>query len=149
MYAVFERDAPTLTATSSTISRSLYHACLAAKACDDLRGKETVVLDLTEITPLFDYFVISTGNSRRQLHAISEEAERVLKQHGSKRRSLEGFESSSWIVQDFGDVVVHLFNEQSRALYDLEHLWGDARRIDWADVLNSVDYEAFATGDVA
>lgn len=126
-------------APRTTVSRSLYHACLAAKACDDLRGKETIVLDLTRVTPLFDYFVISTGNSRRQLHAMAEEADRVLKSQGSKRRSLEGFESSSWIVQDFGDVVVHLFNEEARGLYDLEHLWGDAPRIDWAEVLENVE----------
>lgn len=136
-------------ASRATVSRSLYHACLVAKVCDDLRGKETLVLDLTRVTPLFDYFVISTGNSRRQLHAIAEEADKVLKAHGSKRRSLEGFESSSWIVQDFGDVVVHLFNEEARGLYDLEHLWGDAVRIDWADVLESVDEDALDPGDVA
>ena len=126
-------------AAHTTVSRALYQACLAAKACDDLRGKETIVLDLTRVTPLFDYFVISTGNSRRQLHAMAEESDRVLKSQGSKRRSLEGFESSSWIVQDFGDVVVHLFNEEARGLYDLEHLWGDAPRIDWGEVLEDAE----------
>jgi ribosome-associated protein len=124
-----------LSTATLTKSRSLEHACLAAKVCDDLRGKDTVVLDLTRVTPLFDYFVISTGNSRRQLHAIAEEVQKTLKTRGSQRLSLEGWESSKWIVEDFGDVVIHLFTEEARGLYDLENLWGDAPRIDWADLV--------------
>jgi len=125
-----------LSTATLTTSRSLEHACLAAKICDDLRGKNTIVLDLTGITPLFDYFVISTGNSRRQMHAVAEEVKRTLKRHGSKRLGLEGSESSRWIVQDFGDVIVHVFTEEARALYDLEHLWGDAPRVDWSELVD-------------
>lgn len=123
------------TATLTT-SRSLEHACLAAKVCEDLRGKDTIVLDLTGITPLFDYFVISTGNSRRQMAAIADEVRRTLKRSGSKSRGLEGIESSKWIVQDFGDVIVHVFTEEARKLYDLEHLWGDAPRVDWSELVD-------------
>jgi ribosome-associated protein len=123
-------------------SRSLHQACLAAKACDDQRGKDTLVLDLTGITPLFDYFVITTGNSRRQLHAIAEEADRVLSEQGSSRLSQEGYESSIWIVQDFGDIVVHAFTPEARDLYDLEHLWGDAPHVDWQEVVGAVELSA-------
>ena len=123
-------------------SRSLYQACLAAKTCDDLRGKDTVVLDLTGITPLFDYFVITTGNSRRQLHAIADETKRVLSEQGSRKLGVEGYESGSWIVQDFGDVVVHAFAEKERALYDLEHLWGDAPHVDWREVVGELELSA-------
>jgi ribosome-associated protein len=127
-----------LSTAALTNSRSLDHACLAARVCDDLRAKDTIVLDLTGITPLFDYFVVSTGNSRRQMHAIADEVQRVLKRHGSRRLGLEGFESSKWIVQDFGDVIVHVFTEEARALYDLEHLWGDAPRVDWAELADQL-----------
>ncbi|MFO1093821.1 MAG: ribosome silencing factor [Planctomycetaceae bacterium] len=123
------------TATLTT-SRSLEHACLAAKVCDDLRAKDTIVLDLTGITPLFDYFVISTGNSRRQMAAIADEVRRTLKRYGSKSRGVEGVESSKWIVQDFGDVIVHVFTDEARGLYDLEHLWGDAPRVDWTELVD-------------
>jgi len=126
---------PLSTATLTT-TPSLEHACLAAKVCDDLRGKDTVVLDLTGITPLFDYFVISTGNSRRQMHAIADEVQQILKRQGSKRRGKEGVESTKWVVQDFGDVVVHVFTDEARALYDLEHLWGDAPRVEWSDLVD-------------
>jgi ribosome-associated protein len=118
--------------------RGLQHACLAAKVCDDLRGKDTLVLDLTGITPLFDYFVITTGTSRRQMHAIADEVDRVLKEHGSRRMGLEGYESGTWIVQDYGDVVLHVFNPDARSLYDLEHLWADAARVEWEEV--AADY---------
>jgi ribosome-associated protein len=128
-----------LSTATLTTSRSLEHACLAAKACDDLRGKDTIVLDLTGITPLFDYFVISTGNSRRQMHAMAVDVQRVLKRRGSKRLGLEGFESSKWIVEDFGDVVVHLFTDEARGLYDLEHLWGDAPRVEWTELVDDDD----------
>lgn len=128
--------------TAHVQSRSLFQACLAAKTCDDLRGKETVVLDLTGITPLFDYFVITTGNSRRQLHAMADETERVLAEQGSRKLGMEGYESGNWIVQDFGDVVVHAFGEKERALYDLEHLWGDAPRVDWREVVGELELSA-------
>ena len=116
-------------------ARSLQHACLCAKIADDYRGKDTVVLDLSGVTPIVDYFVITTGNSRRQMHAIAEEVDRVLNEQGSSRIGLEGYRQSAWILQDYGDVVLHVFDDESRATYDLEHLWADATRIDWRDVL--------------
>ena len=102
---------------------------------DDFRGQDTVVLDLTEVTPIFDYFVITTGTSKRQMHAIADEAGRILKADGARRRGVEGSDSQSWILQDYGDVVLHVFSAESRRNYDLEHLWADARRVDWREVL--------------
>jgi len=79
---------------------------------------------------VFDYFVVVTGSSRRQLHAISEEIDDVLKRDfGDKRLGIEGYAESRWILLDFGDVVVHLFDEETRGYYDLEHLWTGAKRV--------------------
>ncbi|MCA9115637.1 MAG: ribosome silencing factor [Planctomycetaceae bacterium] len=103
---------------------------MAAQAAGDLRGKEIVVLDLTAITPVVDYFVLATANSRRQMRAIGEEVNRVLREAGSRRIGLEGQDGSNWLLQDYGDIVLHVFDEESRSLYDLEHLWADATRID-------------------
>jgi ribosome-associated protein len=86
--------------------------------------------------------VITTGNSRRQLHAIADETKRVLSEQGSRKLGVEGYESGSWIVQDFGDVVVHAFAEKERALYDLEHLWGDAPHVDWREVVGELELSA-------
>lgn len=122
-------------APSAQQQRSLEQACLCAKVAADFRGQDTVVLDLTEVTPIFDYFVITTGTSKRQMHAIADEASRLLKSEGARRMGVEGRDSSSWILQDYGDVVLHVFNPEARHAYDLEHLWADARRVDWREVL--------------
>jgi ribosome-associated protein len=120
---------------TATTTRSQNDACLAAGVCDEFRGEDTVVLDLTDVTPLFDYFVITTGRNRRQMHAIAEEVDRVLAEAGSARLGIEGYVESSWIVQDYGDVVLHVFTPEARELYDLEHLWGEAGRVDWQAIV--------------
>ena len=111
--------------------RSLQQACTAARVLEDYRGQETLVLDLTAITPIVDYFVITTSTSNRQMRAMADEVNRALKQVGSQRRGFEGGESTTWVLQDYGDIVVHVFTPEGRKLYDLEHLWADAPRIDW------------------
>ena len=94
------------------------------------RGTDVKVLDLREITQVFDYFVIATGTSRRQIHAMADEIEKVVKAElHDRRRGAEGYEEGRWIVLDYGDVVVHLFDAESRDYWDIEHLWGDARHV--------------------
>ncbi len=110
---------------------ALAHACLAASVCHHYRGQETIVLDVSGITALFDYFVITTASNRRQMHALADEAARALKRRGERPPGREGYDGSSWIVEDFGDVVLHVFTPETRSLYDLENLWGDAIRVDW------------------
>ena len=111
---------------------SLQDAIAAAKACEELRGKDTVILDLREVTPIFDFFVITTGNVGRQLYAIADEVKMVLKERGSDRMGIEGYRTEgNWVLEDFGDVVLHVFNEETRKLYDLENLWADGVKVDW------------------
>ena len=110
---------------------------MCAKVADDYRGKDTLVLDLTKITPIVDYFVLTTGTSRRQMHAIAEEVDRVLQLEGSSRIGVEGYQNSTWILQDYGDIVLHVFTAETRTLYDLEHLWADAPRVDWEGQVES------------
>lgn len=110
-------------------------ACLAAQGCADLKGKDTVVLDLTSVTPITDFFVVTTATSGRQMRAIAEEVEQLMKKHGSRPRvGVEGRESETWILQDYGDIVLHVFSREGRELYDLEHLWGDAPVTDWQPI---------------
>jgi ribosome-associated protein len=111
-------------------NRSLQLALAAARAADENRGRDIVILDLRELTPHFDYFVLATGASRRQLHAMSEEIDRVLEdQMGDHRLGIEGYQESRWILLDYGDVVVHLFEPEMRDYYALEHLWSAAKRV--------------------
>ena len=119
--------------------RSLKNACLCAKAAADLRGKETLVLDLTNVTPIVDYFVISTGSSGRQMRSVADEVRRIMRAAGSRPHGIEGENDASWILLDFGDIVLHVFSPEARKLYDLEHLWADAPRIDWKSVIDQAD----------
>jgi ribosome-associated protein len=103
----------------------------AARIAAENRGQNVAVLDLAKVTPICDYFVIATGSSRRQLHAICDEIDHTVKRElGEVRIGREGFEDSRWILLDYGDVVVHLMDEETRAFYDLEGLWGDAVRVE-------------------
>jgi ribosome-associated protein len=121
----------TVTASHSPLASALHRACLAAKVAADNKGRDILVLDMRSVTPLYDYFVISTGSSRRQIHAIAEETDAALHAEGDSRLGIEGYEASRWIVQDYGDVVVHVFDPDTRDYYKLEELWSDAPRVDW------------------
>jgi ribosome-associated protein len=124
--------------------RSLQTACIVARLSEEFRGKDTVVLDLTEVTPIVDFFVITTGTNPRQMVALTEEVRKVLKSQGSLSRSLEGEAGNTWILQDYGDVVLHVFHPDARLLYDLESLWADAPRVDWKALAKSLPAAALS-----
>jgi ribosome-associated protein len=114
------------------LSLSFELARAAAREAEDNRGRDVVVLDMREQTPIFDYFVIATGTSGRQLRAISDAIDDVLqKQFGHTRMGVEGYQESRWIVLDYGSVVVHVFDDASRDFYRLEDLWAGATRVEW------------------
>lgn len=102
-------------------------ALAIARVLEETRGRDIRVLDLRKVTEVFDYFVLATGSSRRQMHALADEVERVIKdEFGDTKRGIEGYDESRWIVLDYGDVVVHLFDADAREYWDLEQLWSDA-----------------------
>lgn len=110
----------------SSLERAQRAACIAAES----RATDVCILDLRKQTSLFDFFVIATGTSRRQLHAISEEIDRTFKREmNDKRLSIAGYQESRWIALDYGDVVVHLFDDETRNFYSLDELWGKAERL--------------------
>ena len=122
--------AGTIASSETRAARSLELALAAARTADENRGTDVAVLDMRPITPVFDYFVIVTGNSRRQLHAISEEIDNCLeKELGDKRMGIEGYSDSRWILLDYGSVVIHLFDDETRKFYALEDLWSEAQRV--------------------
>jgi ribosome-associated protein len=110
---------------------SLERACLAASIAAENKGRDVLVLDMRGITPLYDFFVLATGASRRQIHTVTEEIDAAMREHHEERLSIEGYTASKWVVQDYGDVVVHVFDEPTRQYYAIEELWADAPRIDW------------------
>ena len=112
--------------------RSLQLALTVAGIAEENRGRDIAILDMRKLTPIFDYFVLVTGTSRRQLHSISEEIDRILQETlGDHRLGIEGYVDGRWILLDYGDVVIHLFDEESREYYGLEQLWCSAKRVPW------------------
>ena len=117
-------------ASESQSDRALERALVAARTADDNRGRDIAILDLRQLTTFFDYFVIVTGTSRRQLHAISEEIDHALEEGmGDRRMGIEGYNESRWILLDYGDVVIHMFEPETREYYALEELWAEAKRV--------------------
>lgn len=115
---------------NKSIGTALERAMIAAQTADDNRGRDIVILDMRKLTPEFDFFVIASGTSRRQLHAMSEEIDDALeKGQGDQRRGIEGYRESLWIVLDYGDIIIHLFEPETRNYFALEQLWGEAERI--------------------
>jgi ribosome-associated protein len=113
------------------VNQALENARFAAQIADDNRAKDIVLLDLRQATPLLDFFVIATANSRRQSHAIAIEIDAEMKKRGEHKLGLEGSEEGRWILIDYGDFVVHIFSPDDRAYYALEEIWGDAPRVEW------------------
>ena len=101
------------------------------KELDQKFAKDIVILDLGELSPLADFFVIATGGSAPQLAALMGVAEECLKNHGMKLHHTEGMQSGKWVLLDFGSIIVHLFDKESREYYNLERIWGDARVIEF------------------
>ena len=106
-------------------------AVSAARVADSRHCSDIVILDLTGKSPATDYFVIATGTSDRQMRTVADEICEAAREQGMQRFGRAGYEQARWILLDFVDVVVHLFDGEYRNYYDLELLWGDAQRIDY------------------
>ena len=105
------------------------------KTLDNKKAQDITLLKIEELTVLSDYFVIASASSTTQLKALAGEVEYELEQIGVKPLHIEGYDSASWILLDFGSVVVHLFLKDSRMFYSLERLWLDAQEIDISDLI--------------
>jgi ribosome-associated protein len=117
-------------------------AVVCAQIADEKRGAEILALDVRDTLVIADFFVIVTGQNRRQIQAMADEMERALKAHGVRKRSLDGYEVGRWVLLDFGDVIVHMFNEEAREYYRLDLLWEDAPRFDWVEEAKAVEARA-------
>jgi len=104
-------------------------ALAAAKLATERHCTDIVVLDLRDISPATDYFMIATGTSDRQMRSVCDEICEAAREQGQQRFGRAGYEQARWILLDFIDVVVHIFDAEYREYYDLELLWGDAKRL--------------------
>ncbi len=107
-------------------------AVIAARAADDKKAHDVVVLEVGEVLAIADFFVIASGTNSRQVRTIAEEIERqVADAGGPKPRRIEGLQDPKWVLMDYGDFVVHVFLQETRDFYELERLWGDVPRVRW------------------
>ena len=116
-------------------SRSLETAQLCAAAIDEKFGGSIIILDVSQLSGIADYFVIATANSSPQLNALVDNVyDKLRKELNNRPRRIDGDAESGWISMDYSDVLVHLMTDDTRSKYALENLWGDAPRIDFEPV---------------
>jgi len=108
---------------------SLNIAKIAADAAEEKKAKDTVILNISKLTLIADYFVITTGDSEPQLKAIYNFIMKKLKENEVRLLHYEGRPETGWILLDYGDIVVHIFSQEKREFYDLEYIWQEAKRV--------------------
>jgi ribosome-associated protein len=101
----------------------------ALRAASDKKAVNSIVLDLRDVTEFTDFFIITSGTNVRQVQAISDGISEDLKLIDARPIRIEGYNTAEWILMDYGDFVVHIFEEKSREFFDLERLWRDAKRV--------------------
>ena len=108
---------------------------IAVKALDSKKGKEIRLIRIDKITTLAEYFVICTGTSNTQINALCDTVEKELTEKGEEPLHREGYRGGTWVLLDYGCVVVHVFNDEARKFYSLEHLWADGEEVDLSAIL--------------
>ena len=105
-------------------------AKIAVNALEDRKAEDVTVIDISEISPIADYFIIANGTNQNQLQAMKDAADEALYKAGVKVQPVEGNQSSTWILMDYGDIIIHIFSKEDRLFYDLERTWRDGKIID-------------------
>ena len=122
-------------AAKRPLSDAHRRAGIAAHAADDKKGEEIVVLDVGDILSIAEAFVLVSASNTRLVRTIVDEIELALKLSDDESpRSVEGLDDSTWVLMDYGDVIVHVFLGETRAYYDLDRLWADAPRVEWSSL---------------
>ena len=119
----------------STVSTEKMMAQIACNAIDDKKGQYIKVIDIHNVSVIADYFVIASGTNSNQVQAIVDNVEEQLGRAGFEAKQIEGNRNSSWILMDYGDVIVHVFDEENRLFYDLERIWRDGKVLEMDEFL--------------
>lgn len=109
-------------------------AKIAYNAIDDKKGIDISVIDISEVSILADYFIIAGGNNENQVKAIADNVMEELDKAGFNAKSMEGYNNANWILMDYNDVIIHIFNQDERLFYDLERIWRDGKSIRISDL---------------
>lgn len=105
-------------------------AKLAIEALEDKKAEDIKVIDISEVSVIADFFIIAGGSNRSQIQALCDNVEEKLGRAGYPSRQIEGYDTANWILLDFGNIIVHIFDKENRLLYDLERIWRDGKQVD-------------------
>lgn len=109
-------------------------AVLAVEALEDKKAEDITVIDISEVSVIADYFIIAGGNNKSQIQALSDAVDEKLGRAGLPLKQIEGYNNANWILLDFGDIIVHIFDRENRLFYDLERIWRDGKKIEIEDL---------------
>ncbi len=117
------------------MNKGLEMTRLACKALDEKKGMDIKVIDIQKVSVIAEYFIIASGSNVNQVQAMVDNVEDTLGRAGYEVKQIEGNKNSSWILMDYGDVIIHVFDEENRLFYDLERIWRDGVSMDVEEFL--------------
>lgn len=109
-------------------------AKIAIDALEDKKAQDLKVIDIAEISSVADYFIIAGGTNRNQVQAMCDNVDECLGRAGVHCKQTEGYQNANWILMDFGDVIIHIFDEENRSYYNLERIWRDGKEVEVEDI---------------
>ena len=109
-------------------------ARLACEAMEDKKAQDIKIINIEQVSTLADYFIIASGANRNQVQAMADNVDEVLGRAGVEPKQMEGYQSANWILMDYRDVVIHIFDEENRLFYDLERIWRDGTLVERTDL---------------
>ena len=117
------------------MSEAKQTAKLALEALEDKKAMDVRILDITSVSVLADYFIIADGSNPNQVQAMADNVEEMLGKAGCECKQIEGYQTANWILMDYGDVVIHIFDEENRLFYDLERIWRDGKVVEKEEIM--------------
>lgn len=111
-------------------NKSREMAKLVIQALEDKKAEDIKVIDISEVSVIADYFIIANGNNRSQIQALADNVEESLGKAGYPLKQVEGYQNANWVLLDFHDVIIHIFDKENRLFYDLERIWRDGKLVE-------------------
>lgn len=115
---------------NNSIEASKEIAAIALRALEDKKAEDIRIIDISTVSVLADYFIIANGSNRSQIQALADSVEEKLGKAGMPVKQIEGYASANWVLLDFGDIIVHIFDKENRLFYDLERIWRDGALVE-------------------
>lgn len=107
----------------------------AIQALEDKKAEDIRVIDIREVSTLADYFIIANGTNRSQIQALADHVEEALGKAGLSLKQVEGYDAANWILMDYRDIIVHIFDKENRLFYDLDRIWRDGKQMDAKELM--------------